>query len=323
MKKLAALVLAMLLALSVISVAGAEDLPLTGKRIGNTIVYKGDVWCFLLAEEFEKQAKALGADIVVDDGEINPEIQTRQIETYIADKVDVIFADPATFDGCTEAFIKAGEAGIPVFTYDSAPSYEGIITHTGWDQYETGVITANYVIDWVNENMGGKAKVILIGNYSSEHCMTREVAFEDTIKGTGIEVVYKADCAGNRETGANAIMNYTDDFDIVVSVVDNGAWGAVSAIEARGLDKYVFCMGAYGDEPFCALYNDHPIYKAGLIVDPAAIARITLESYIDYLANGMPEGETIFDRTVNIPLYMGDHENITQYYPFPNGYDAA
>ena len=321
MKRMVALVLVLLLALPVISVVSAEELPLAGKRIGNTIVYKGDVWCYLLAKEFEEQAAALGADIVVDDGEINAEIQTRQIETYIADGVDVIFADPATFDGCTEAFIKAEEAGIPVFTYDSAPSYEGIITHTGWDQYETGVISANYVIDWVNKNLGGNAKVILIGNYASEHCNIREVAFEATIEGTGIEVVYKADCAGNRETGANAIMNYTDEFDIVVSVVDNGAWGAVSAIEARGLDKFVFCMGAYGDEPFRALYHDHPIYKAGLIVDPAEIARITLESYIDFLANGKPGGATIEDRTVNIPLYMGDHENIEQYYSFPNGYE--
>jgi len=321
MKKLAALVLALVLVLSM--AAMAEELPLAGKKIGNTIVYKGDVWCFLLAEEFEKQAKALGAEIVVDDGDLNAEVQTRQIETYIADGVDVIMADPATFDGCTEAFKKAGEAGIPVFTYDSAPAYEGIVTHTGWDQYETGKITAEYVIDWVNKNLDGKAKVIMLGNYASEHCLEREIAFEDTIAGTGIEVVYKADCAGNRETGANAVMNYTDKFDIVVSVVDNGAWGAVSAIEQRGLDAYVFSMGAYGDEPFCALYRDHEIYKAGLVVDPAAIAQITLQSYIDYLANGMPEGETILDRTVNIPLYMGDHENIESLYPFPNGYDAA
>lgn len=332
MKKLAYLVLALVLALSMLSVASAEELPLAGKSIGNTIVYKGDVWCYLLAVAFEEQAKALGAEIVVDDGELNAEIQTRHIETYIANDVDVIFADPATMDGCTEAFKNAEEAGIPVFTYDSAPTFEGVITHTGWDNYDTGVIVCNYVADWVKENLDGKANIILIGNYASEHCMIREVGFEDTLAKRlaeddtlEMEVVYKADCAGNRETGANAIMNYTDPFNVVVSVVDNGAWGAVSAIEARGLDAFVFCMGAYGDEPFCALYNDHEIYKAGLVVDPAAIARITLDSYIEYLANGeqKPEGATIEERTVNIPLYMADHTNVEEYYPFPNGYDAA
>lgn len=293
--------------------------PLAGLTIGNTIVYKGDVWCALLAEEFEKQAVALGAEITVEDGDLNAETQSKQIENMIARNVDVIFADPATFDGCTAAFEKATAAGIPVFTYDSAPSYEGIITHTGWDNYETGKMVGEYVLDWVKANMADKlpARIILLGNYASEHCITREDAFMEIVNANpdAMTVISRQDCEGNREKGANAVTNIVEPFDMVVSVVDNGAWGAVSAIEARGLTGVkVFCMGAYGDEPFQALRDEHPIYEACLIVDPAAIARITLDSYTKYV-----QGETEFEKVTNIPLYICNTTNIADFYSFPNG----
>ncbi len=297
--------------------APSADLPLAGKVIGNTIVYKGDVWCALLAEEFEKQAAALGATITVEDGDLNAETQNKQIENMISRNVDVIFADPATLDGCTAAFIKAYEAGIPIFTYDSEPSYENVISHTGWDNYETGRMVGEYVVDYINKNLGGEAKIVLLGNYASEHCIHREDEFMKVIEATNgkVQVISRQDCEGNREKGANAIANIVEPFDIVVSVVDNGAWGAVSALEARGeTDVKVFCMGAYGDEPFRALRDGHPIYEAALIVDPAAIAKITLDNYVKYV-----QGQTEFERVTNIPLYICNTENIKDFYAFPNG----
>jgi ABC-type sugar transport system substrate-binding protein len=295
----------------------SADLPLAGKVIGNTIVYKGDVWCALLAEEFEKQAAALGAEITVEDGDLNAETQNKQIENMISRKVDVIFADPATLDGCTAAFVKAYDAGIPIFTYDSEPSYENVISHTGWDNYETGRMVGEYVVNYINENLGGEAKIVLLGNYASEHCMHREEEFMKVIEATNgkVQVISRQDSEGNREKGANAITNIVEPFDIVVSVVDNGAWGAVSALEARGeTDIKVFCMGAYGDEPFQALRDSHPIYEACLIVDPAAIARITLDNYVKYV-----QGQTEFEKVTNIPLYICNTENIKDFYSFPNG----
>ena len=292
--------------------------PLAGKTIGNTIVYKGDVWCALLAEEFEKQAIALGASITVEDGDLNAETQSKQIENMIARNVDVIFADPATFDGCSAAFEKAEAAGIPLFTYDSAPSYPGIVTHTGWDNVETGKMVGEYVLEWVKANIAEKpARIILLGNYASEHTNLREEAFLKVVDANPdvLKVISRQDCEGNREKGANAVTNIVEPFDLVVSVVDNGAWGAVSAIEARGLTGVkVFSMGAYGDEPFQALRDDHPIYEACLIVDPAAIARITLESYVKFLG-----GQTDFEKITNIPLYICNTENIKDFYSFPNG----
>ncbi|MDR1619268.1 MAG: substrate-binding domain-containing protein, partial [Clostridiales bacterium] len=256
----------------------------------------------------------------VEDGDLNAETQSKQIENMIARNVDVIFADPATFDGCTAAFEKATAAGIPILTYDSEPSYEGIVTHTGWDNWETGIMVGEYVLDWIKTNMPdreGPARIILLGNYSSEHTIMREEAFDTIVAANPDDmlIISRQDSEGNREKGANAVTNIVEPFDMVVSVVDNGAWGAVSAIEARGLEGVkVFCMGAYGDEPFQALRDGHTIYEACLIVDPAAIARITLESYVKYV-----QGETEFDKITNIPLYICNTANIKDFYSFPNG----
>ena len=86
-------------------------------RILCTIVYKGDEWCYALSVALETLGKIYGANIVVEDGDLNDETQTKQIENMVASNVDIIFADPTTPDGTHEALMKAVEADIPIIIY--------------------------------------------------------------------------------------------------------------------------------------------------------------------------------------------------------------
>lgn len=291
---------------------------LQGKKIGCSICYKGDEWCYALSVALETLGSVYGCDIVVEDGDLNDETQTKQIENMIAAGCDMIMIDPITYDGSNEALMKAVDAKIPIIIYDGAWSNgeQYAVTTVTWDQPMTGEMIGNYLIDYVKKNMDGKAKLVEVIHSTSTHCQERMDRFNELIdaanaEGCDISVVNTVDCNGNRELAYNGISAIVEPYDFVVSVVDNGAMGACSALQAAGnTDVKVLSMGAYGEEPFTALHNGDPNYMACLNVDPWILAQFIYEGAINYY-----EGEEV-DKLTNIDLYVVDASNVTDFWSF-------
>ncbi len=233
---------------------------LNGKKIGCTVVYKGDEWTSTLSNALEMFAAHYGATLTCEDGDLNDETQTKQIENMIANGVDLLLVDPTTADGCTEALMKAVEKKIPIIIFDSCwnGAEQYAVSSVSWDQYQTGVVVANYLIDYVRKNNGGKATVVELENAISTHCQDRFNGFHDTINKADdveIKILNKYDAQGNREIAYNIISSIVDPYDFVVSDVDNGSNGAVAALQAAGNTKVkVLTMGGYGAEPFEAVH---------------------------------------------------------------------
>jgi len=112
----------------------------TTKRIGISLVYKGDEWCAAVDEQFKTQAEALGYEVNIQDGNLDNETQVKQVENFITQKYDMIAVDPASADGIIPALQKARDAGIPVIIFDSPTSYEDIVSYISWDSYQTGQV---------------------------------------------------------------------------------------------------------------------------------------------------------------------------------------
>lgn len=300
------------------SVTLSDSTVLQGKRIGCTIVYKGDEWCAAVANALERLGEYYGCEITVEDGDISDETQTKQIENMLANNCDMLFIDPATPGGTDPVLMQAVDAGIPIIIYDgywdNGEEYaESTIT---WDQYETGVIVGEYFVDYITENMDGQARVVELNNAASPHCLERfdglhAVIDEANANGCNIEVLSRHDSQGNRELAYNAISAIVEPYDFVISDVDNGAQGAVSALQANGnTDVKVLSMGAYGEEPFSLLYNNDPNYLACLNVDAWILAEYIYQAAINYYEG--VENET----TTNIDLYMVDNSNVTDFWTF-------
>lgn len=296
----------------------SDSKALEGKRIGCTIVYKGDEWCYQLALALETLGKYYGAEITVEDGDANDETQTKQIENMVANEVDIILADPLTPEGSHEALMKAVDADIPVIIYDSYWEYgeENAVTTISWDQVETGRIVGEYFVNYVKENMDGKCRLIEMANALSTHCQDRFVGLHEVIDsanadGCEIEILNKYDSQGNRELAYNAIAAVVEPYDFIISDVDNGAMGSVAALQAAGnTDVKVLSMGAYGQEPFGMLYEEDPNYLACLNVDAWVLAQSVIDSALAYF-----EGEDLPARQ-NIELFMVDKSNVEDFWNF-------
>ena len=334
MKKLIALLLALVMIISMTAcgakkVEGEGDstgIPaavtlretdaLKGKKIGCSIVYKGDEWCAGVADALEKLGTYYGADIVVEDGDLNDETQTKQVENMIANNVDIIMCDPTTPDGVGIALNQAYDAGIPIIIYDGywTEGAEKAVSTITWDQYETGVIVGEYFLDYLRAQGKTSARIVELTNAVSTHCQERFEGLHDTFDAaTDIEitVLNKYDSQGNRETAYNAIAAVVEPYDYVISDVDNGAMGAVSALQAAGnTDVKVLSMGAYGAEPFGKLHDNDPNYLACLNVDAWILAQWIMDAAIGYF-----EGTEV-PQVTNIALYMVDSSNVEDFWTF-------
>ena len=291
---------------------------LQGKKIGCSICYKGDEWCAALAAGLEALGAYYGVEnMICDDGDLNDETQTKQLENYIANQVDMIMVDPITFDGSSVALNKAVDAGIPIIVYDGAwaEGAEKAETTVTWDQKATGTITGEYFVNYIKENCDGKARVVELTNAVSTHCQERFIGLHEVIDAAnadGCEITFvgeRFDSEGNREKAYNAISAIVEPYDFVISDVDNGAQGAVAALQALGkTDVKVLSMGAYGKEPFSKLYNNDPNYLACLNVDAWVLAQYIFDGAINYFSGVENVPQT------NIALYMVDSSNVTDFW---------
>ena len=338
MKKLITLFLALIMVLSMAAVAetaGTADekaaalgIPavvvlqdstaLEGKRIGCSIVYKGDEWCAALAQALESLGAYYGATITCEDGDLNDETQTKQIENMISNNVDIMMIDPTTPDGCGGALTAAYDAGIPIIIYDGywTDGAEKALTTVTWDQKETGTKIGEYFVNYIREHNGGKATIIELTNAVSTHCQERFVGLHevfDAAEDCEITIIDRYDSQGNRETAEKAVSAVVQPYDYIISDVDNGAQGALSALQQVGdTETGIFCMGAYGAEPFGLLYNNDPNYKAALGVDAWVLAQFIYDAAIDYFEGKADQIPT----QTNIDLFVIDHNNVTDFWSF-------
>ena len=289
---------------------------LEGVKIGCSSVYKGDEWCAAVSNGLEALGAYYGADISVEDGDLNDETQTKQIENMIANNVDIMMIDPTTPDGEAEALNAAYDAGIPIIIFDGywTEGEEKAVTTVTWDQYQTGVITANYFLDYLREKGETEVTIVELTNAVSTHCQERFEGLHDTFDAADdikINIIDKYDSQGNRETAEKAISAVVQPYQYIISDVDNGAQGAVSALQQVGnTDVKVFSMGAYGAEPFGLLHDEDPNYEACLNVDAWVLAQFIFEGAIKYYSG--EENDTL----TNIDLFMVDSSNVEDFWTF-------
>lgn len=293
---------------NIVSAEENETAGLEGKRIGVCLVYKGDEWCAAVADEFEKQAEALGADVNIQDGNLDAETQTKQIENYITQEYDIIAVDPANADGLVPVLEKATEAGIPIVFFDNNADYEDIVSYVTWDSYETGQIIGNYLNDKIAEEKDGKANVAVLTMSSPVSIQKRIEGVKDALEGQDVTYVSEQDYEGNREKASNIITNIKEDMDYVVAGQDNGGFGAMSALQALGNDATeVYSMGGYGAEAFDTIAADETNYKGTVVVDPSELVASTYQVIADYF-----DGKEV-EPLVNITLSLCTKENVSDF----------
>jgi ABC-type sugar transport system substrate-binding protein len=200
------------------------------------------------AKMFEKYAPEYGFKLTILDGKGDPQIQAQLVTNAIAQKLDVIFINPADTNALIPSLMQAKQAGLIVAMFSS-------------DVPKDKAEVRDFFVG-VNDNMAGEsagqaflnhfpsgANVIEIGGQAGHDAQNkRHDGFNKVIAGSNIHVIdYKA-CAHWATADAMAIMEdmivkHGDEIDGIFCHWDNGATGIIEAMKAAGMEgKFIVAV---------------------------------------------------------------------------------
>lgn len=172
--------------------------------------------------------------------------QARQIDSMIAQKVDLIVVAPDNVNDVTPAIEHAYRAHIPVILFDRRSSTSHYTASIGGDNVEAGREVARFMA----EKLKGHGRVVEItGLQDASPVIDRHRGFNEVMKTyPQIEVVtlkgnWKMDCA------RNLLKQYLDRgglADGVFAHSDLGAMGAYQEAKRRKIEKQLIIVGIDG-----------------------------------------------------------------------------
>ncbi|AYM82126.1 ABC transporter substrate-binding protein [Agrobacterium tumefaciens] len=231
-------------ALALITTLAFAATPLTKKdtyKVGFAQTESNNPWRIAQTESMKAEAAKLGYQLVYTDAAGSAAKQVADVNSMIAQGVDVIFLAPREEKPLIPAVMAAKKAGIPVFLLDRnvdqklAKAGEDYVTFIGSDFVEEG----RRVAEWLAKNANGKSKIIeLEGTTGSSPANDRKKGFDEAIKAAGgFEIVASQTGDFARDKGrqvAESLLQAHPDADVIYAHNDEMAIGAISAIEAAG-----------------------------------------------------------------------------------------
>ncbi len=301
-------------ALSVLPMAAHADsdegLSLKGKTIGISAVGTDHNWDLKAYQGQIDELKRLGAKVIALDAGRNDQTQVSQLQTLIAQKPDAILEQLGNLDVLNPWLKKIKEAGIPLFTVDTATPFA--INNTTSNNYDIGAELALQMV----QDMGGKGKVAVFnGFYSVPVCKIRYDQLMYVLKSFPEIQVIKPEL---RDVIPNTVQQaYSDTTDVLTkNGKDSGlkaiwaCWdvpmvGATQAIQAAGRtdDK---TYGVDGSPDYVEMVAD-PKSPAGTVAaqQPYKIGVQAARNVAAYL-NGKPVPPFTF-----VPAVLLNKENVS------------
>lgn len=248
MKKILTLVLAALLALSMICAASAEE---TALKIGLAENNIDGAWRVCEVDDFTAACEKRGWELIVTNAGGDIEKELADVDDLIAQGCDFIFIVPVDANAIAPAFEACKAAGIPVIDLDTqyldGVFGEDFITTIRSDQYLQGTACA----EWVMEQFADAEKVKVLeitGTPGQSDAQNRSNGFNETLKNAGFEYsLIQQNGEWSRTTAQEIIQNVAmsadGDFNVVYTHSDEMALGVILGLKQAGLvpnqDVYV------------------------------------------------------------------------------------
>ena len=210
-------------------------------KVGFAQTESNNPWRLAETKSMQDEAARLGHQLVYTDAAGSAAKQASDVNSMIAQGVDVIFLPPREDKPLVPVVLAARDAGIPVFLIDRdvdhtmAKPGEDYVTFIGSDFIEEG----KRIAEWLVKNANGKSKIIeLEGTVGASPANDRKKGFDDAINAAGgftILASQSGDFA--RDKGrqvAETLLQAHPEADIIYAHNDEMALGAIAALEAAG-----------------------------------------------------------------------------------------
>lgn len=278
-------------------------------KIGATYMTMNNDFYKILNAEIEKKTNQQGNRLYVRDPELDEDKQSQQIDYFVQEKVNVIVINPVKSDSSKiiASLRKAKKAGIKIIVVDAPISKEAKVDTTiVSDNYQAGVLIANDMMKRLSS-----AKILLLEHRNAVSAMDRIQGFLDTIKGhPAYQVVSERETLGQTEESmpqVKKVLNEGMQFNVVMSLNDRAAIGALAAIKDQGVTDKIAIYGVDGSpdiKNFLANTND---IQGTVAQSPIQMGRKVTEVIERMMKHQAYKEEYL------IPVHLVNKENIAQY----------
>ncbi|RWP12068.1 MAG: sugar ABC transporter substrate-binding protein [Mesorhizobium sp.] len=262
-------------------------------------------------EGAQKAADAAGAKLVIFNANNVPSAQNDAIENYITQKVDGIILVAIDVNGVKPAITAAKAAGIPVIAIDAQIPDGDNVAFIGVDNAKAGEDIGKFYADHVKSEMGGTAKIGIVGALNSFIQNQRLDGFKKAVTDSGLAITFLDTVDGQnvQETAMSAsenLMTANPDMTTLYATGEPALLGAVSAVTSQGRTGDVKVFGWDLTKQVIQGIDDGWVV-AVVQQDPAGEGKAAVEA----LAK-LKKGETV-EPIINIPVTIVTKDNVEQY----------
>ena len=323
MKKLLALILSAVMALSLVAcgggATGGETADVTTYKVGVAIYQFDDNFMTLYREELKtyfesKNTDTVKYEVTLVDSKNDMATQTDQIRNFITQGMDLIICNLVQTSSADAIIDEVVAADIPLVLINREPlkydangvpmkeAYEGIldnptVCYVGADARQSGTYQGEIVLELPDQGDidgdGVIRYVMIVGDPENIDAQFRTEFSIKALKDAGVEVECLLEQVGNWATdqgqtiAANAITAHGDKIDVIFCNNDGMALGAYAAIEAAGLkvgeDLYLLGVDALTE---CVEMIKEGKMTGTVLNDHIAQSHAAVDAAVDVLNGG-------------------------------------
>jgi ribose transport system substrate-binding protein len=294
-------------ALTLTASAGfAQDKP----TIGLVQINQQALFFTQMNEGAQKAADGAGVNLVIFNANNDPAAQNNAIETYIQQKVAGLVVVAIDTNGIMPAVNAAAEAGIPVVAVDAVLPEGPQKAQVGVDNEGAGKAMGEFFLKYMADNMGGSAKLGVVGALNSTIQNIRQKGFEDVVKANAsVTMAGVADGRNVQDSALSAAENLitaNPDMTAIYATGEPALLGAVAAVESQGKQDSVKVFG--WDLTAQAIKGIDAGYVAGVVQqDPAGMGAAAVDALVK-----ISKGESV-DANIPVPITIVTKDNVEPY----------
>lgn len=302
MKKLASLVLALVLILAVASAASAE-----GKVFGYTCMTMNNPFFIVLEAAIREKVEAQGDELVTLDPHMDVALQISQIEDLLVRDIDGIFLNPVDWEGIRPALVSLKEAGVPIVNFDTEVKdlEEFVTAYVGSNNYNAGKVCGDELVKRHPE--GGN--IVILDSPTMNSVNDRIKGFTEAIEGKGFTVVAQQDAKGDLQTAMGLMDDILQKEQNILAVMggnDPTALGVLASCKAAGRTE-IEIYGVDGAPEAKAAIAEGGQFIASGAQSPKSIGYDSV-AVMNKILNGEP-----FEFRTPVETFLINKDNVAQY----------
>ncbi len=275
--------------------------------IGVSVLNLSSEFIVMLNRSMEAKARDLGVQLIVGDAERDPVKQVRQVETFIAQKVDAIILNPCEVEASAPAVDKAIAAGIPIVNVNSE-TRSAPTAFVGSRDEES----ARIAMDYIARRLKGRGNVVMMHGFMGQAAQIKRDrgAREVLAKSPGLKLLADQTADWDRAKAMtlmeNWIQSYGPQLNAVFAQNDEMAMGALLALEQAKRKDKVIVVGVDSIADALQAVKDGRL-DATVFQDANGQGGIAVETAVK-IVRKQP-----YEKQVYIPFQLVTKENVGQF----------